>query len=202
VLLADARAHGESGGAIATYGVLESGDTLRWFEWLQQMLGPRCIDGLGDSMGAAILLQSLAVEPHFCAVIAESSFASFREASYDRIGQWFGTGPWLGRTVLRSAVDAGFLYAEFRYGIDFWRASPQEAVARTVVPVLLIHGLADDNLPPRHSELIKAGNPTVVLWEPPNAEHCGAASAEPEEYRRRVLAWFDGHSAHAAQPAE
>jgi uncharacterized protein len=197
VLLADARAHGDSGGAIATYGAIEAGDTRRWFEWLQQAIVPRCIDGLGDSMGAAILLQSLAVEPRFCAVVAESSFASFREASYDRIGQWFGTGPWLGRTVLRPAVDAGFLYADFRYRIDFWRASPEEAVARTRVPVLLIHGLADDNLPPRHSERIKLGNPAVVLWEPPNAGHCGAATAAPDEYDRRVAGWFDAQHSPA-----
>src|ERR1700734_3929039 len=99
VLLPDARAHGESGGAIATYGLKEPDDVRRWFEWVQGPLAPDCIDGLGNSMGAASLLQSLAVEPHFCAVVAESPFASFREASYDRLGQWFGTGPGLGRTA-------------------------------------------------------------------------------------------------------
>jgi uncharacterized protein len=193
VLLPDARAHGESGGAIATYGVMESDDTRRWFEWLKNSLARHCIDGLGDSMGAAILLESLATEPQFCAVVAESSFATFREASYDRIGQWFGTGPWLGRTLLRPAVDAGFLYADIRYDIDFWRASPEEAVARTRVPVLLIHGLADDNLPPRHSERIREANPAVVLWEPPGAGHCGAAAAAPAEYERRVVGWLGAH---------
>ena len=193
VLLPDARAHGESGGAIATYGVKEADDVRSWFEWLQQALAPRCIDGLGDSMGAAILLQSIAVEPHFCAVVAESSFASFREASYDRLGQNLGTGPWLGRTLLQPAVEAGFLYAGIRYGIHFELASPERAVARTHVPVLLIHGLADTNLPPRHSELIKARNPAVILWEPPNANHCGASSAEPGNYERRVIGWFEEH---------
>jgi uncharacterized protein len=195
VLLPDARAHGQSGGPIATYGVTEAADLRLWFEWLQQTLAPRCVDGIGDSMGAAILLQSLAVEPHFCAVVAESSFASFREASYDRIGQWFHTGPWLGRTLLRPALDAGFLYADFRYAINFDRASPEDAVARTTVPVLLIHGLADTNLPPRHSQRIKAANPNVDLWEPPKADHCGASTASPAEYERRVLGWFGAHDA-------
>jgi uncharacterized protein len=195
VLLPDARAQGESGGAIATYGVKESDDLRRWFEWLARDLAPHCIDGLGDSMGAAILLQAVAVEPDFCAVVAESGFASFREAGYDRLGQWFGTGPWLGRTVLRPAVDAGFLYADIRYGVDFERASPEMAIAGSRVPVLLIHGLADDNLPPRHSERIRAGNPAVVLWEPPNVGHCGAENAEPDEYQRRVVGWFDSYRA-------
>jgi fermentation-respiration switch protein FrsA (DUF1100 family) len=195
VLLPDARAQGESGGTIATYGVKESDDLRRWFEWLERNLAPHCIDGLGESMGAAILLQAVAIEPGFCAVVAESSFASFREAGYDRLGQAFRTGPWLGRTVLLPALTAGFVYADIRYGVDFERASPQIAVARSRVPVLLIHGLADDNLPPRHSERIKAGNPSVVLWEPASAGHCGAAGAEPEEYQRRVMGWFDAHRA-------
>jgi fermentation-respiration switch protein FrsA (DUF1100 family) len=195
VLLPDARAQGDSGGTIATYGLKEKDDLRRWFEWLERNLAPRCIDGLGDSMGAAILLQAVAIEPGFCAVVAESSFASFREAGYDRLGQAFRTGPWLGRTVLLPAVTAGFVYADIRYGVDFERASPEIAVARSRVPVLLIHGLADDNLPPRHSERIKAGNPSVVLWEPASAGHCGAAGAEPEEYQRRVVGWFETHRA-------
>jgi uncharacterized protein len=195
VLLPDARAQGESGGAIATYGVKETGDLRHWYEWLDRDLAPHCIDGLGDSMGAAILLQTVVVEPGFCAVVAESSFASFREAGYDRLGQAFHAGPWLGRTVLLPAVTAGFVYADLRYGINFERASPEKVVAGGRVPVLLIHGLADDNLPPSHSEQIKAENPNVVLWEPANAGHCGAANAEPDEYQRRVIGWFDAHRA-------
>src|SRR5271157_6569187 len=105
VLLPDARAHGESGGELATYGVKEAGDVRRWFDWIKKVEAPRCIDGLGNSMGAAILLESLRTTPGFCAVVAESPFANFREASYDRLGQWSGTGPWLGRTLLRPMVE-------------------------------------------------------------------------------------------------
>src|SRR5580693_7892727 len=35
VLLPDARAHGASGGELATYGLLERDDIRRWFEWLE-----------------------------------------------------------------------------------------------------------------------------------------------------------------------
>src|SRR5256885_1230616 len=85
VLMPDARAHGESGGDLATFGIVERDDVRRWFEWLEQTSHPGCIYGLGESMGAAQLLQSLSVEPHFCAVIAESSFSTFREIAYDRM---------------------------------------------------------------------------------------------------------------------
>jgi predicted alpha/beta-fold hydrolase len=193
VLIPDARAHGESDGAIATYGVIESRDMRRWFEWLVTSQSPHCIDGLGDSMGGAQLLNSLTAEPGFCAVVAESAFSSFTEAAYDRLGQEFGTGPWLGRTLLRPAFDAGLIYARIKYGVDLTKSSPERAVAESRVPILLIHGLADTNLPPIHSERIKAGNAAVVLWEPVHAGHCGASGAEPEEYERRVIGWFASH---------
>jgi pimeloyl-ACP methyl ester carboxylesterase len=200
VLLPDARAHGTSDGAIATYGVMERKDIRDWFDAIARTQRPRCIDAIGDSMGAAQLLESLSAEPGFCAVIAESPFATFREAAYDRIGQQLGTGPWAGRTFLRPAVEWGFLYARLKYDIAFDSAMPAASVAQSVVPVLLIHGLKDDNLPPRHSEMIMLQNsgrdPNVALWEPANAGHCGASTADPEEYEQRVIDWFEVHDRH------
>lgn len=204
VLLPDSRAQGVSGGAIATYGIKEAGDIRDWFNWLARTQSPRCIDGLGNSMGAAQLLQSLTVEPGFCAVVAESPFASFREASYDRIGEWLGasprTGPWLGRTFFRPVVDFGFLYVRLRYSINLAQDDPAAAVAASRVPVLLIDGLRDNNLPPRNVELIRSAsrgrNPNVALWEPQDAGHVGAFGADPKEYERRVVGWFQAnHSA-------
>jgi uncharacterized protein len=193
VLLPDARAHGESGGLIATYGVLEAEDLRRWFVWLQQSEQPRCIDGVGDSMGAAELLRSLDAEHGYCAVIAESVFSNFREVAYIRLGEWFGTSPWLGRTLLRPAVDIGFVYARLRYGIDFAQASPIRAVATSDTPILLIHGLADSNIPSRQSEKIKLRHPSAELWEPPDADHCGASSTDPAGYESHVLGFLAAH---------
>lgn len=197
VLLPDARAQGMSGGGLATYGVIEAGDLQRWINWLALKQAPRCVYAIGESMGAAQLLNSLKTVHGFCAVVAESSFVSFREVSYVRIGEWLGTGPWLGRTFLRPVVESGILYARRRYGIDLARADPARGVAASRVPVLLIHGLADDNIPPYNSEGIfaasKGGNPDVALWEPPNANHCEAMAAEPGEYERRVAGWFQSH---------
>ena len=43
ILLPDARARGDSGGPVATYGYLESGDIARWLAWLRQDQKPRCV---------------------------------------------------------------------------------------------------------------------------------------------------------------
>jgi uncharacterized protein len=194
VLLPDARAHGTSGGQLATYGLLESDDIRRWFNWLQQNQHPGCIFGFAESMGAAQLLQSLRAEQHFCAVAAESPFSTFREIAYDRVGQFFHTGPWVGRTVLRPVVEFAFDYARWKYKLNFDQVSPEGALVGTRVPVLLIHGKNDSNIPVRHSRRILAHDPLVTLWEVPNADHCGAASAAPREFEQRLMGWFDSHS--------
>jgi uncharacterized protein len=192
VLMMDSRAHGESGGEIATYGLLETGDVRQWIDWLEFTARPTCVFGLGESMGAAILLQSLRQESRFCAVAAESSYQSFREIAYDRAGQFTRTNTWIARTLGRPSIEAGVLYARFRYGADLSQVSPESAVGATRVPVLLIHGSSDVNTPPRHSVAIKARNPNrVSLWIVPGAIHTGASSAAPEEFWRRVLEWFE-----------
>src|SRR6202012_2082334 len=115
VVLPDARAHGVSRGAMATFGLLEADDDHRWVDFVETELRPRCVYGLGESMGAAGLLQSLNGETRYCAVVAESGFSSFREVSYDRVGQFFHTGPWLAESLLRPVVDGSFLYARWKY---------------------------------------------------------------------------------------
>jgi hypothetical protein len=104
VLVPDSRAQGESGGGFPTYGIKESDDVHRWFDWLVMQQHPKCIFGMGESMGAAIVLQSVKTTP-FCAVVAESSFASFRQIAYVRVGQFFQSGTWLGRIALRPAME-------------------------------------------------------------------------------------------------
>jgi uncharacterized protein len=199
VLLPDARAHGASAGPLATYGFLERNDIHQWFDFLSAQLRPHCIFGFGESMGAAELLQSLAVEPRFCAVAAESSFSSFREIAYDRMGQPFHLGPWFGRTVLRPVVEFAFLYTSWKHHLDMRQVSPEDAVAATRVPVFLIHGQIDRNIPPRHSRRIHARNPNTVLWEVPSADHCGAISAAPQDFEQRLLAWFSAKPANETE---
>ena len=91
------------------------------------------------------------------------------------------------------AIHIGFLYARVRYGLNLYRASPAEAVRSSRVPVLLIHGTSDTNIPIRHSRELHALNPDgTVLWEVAGADHGGAMGMDRELYRRRVVEWFGG----------
>ena len=186
-LLPDARAHGDSGGSLASYGVREAGDLRAWARWARHQYA--CVYGLGESMGAAILLQSLDGSD-FCAVVAESPFVSFREIAYDRVGQPLGAGTWFGSIILRPVVESAFFYARVRYAIDLREASAERTVGRTSIPLLLIHGTTDDSVPLRHSWRLRLANPSASLWEIPGCPHTGAISSHPREFEKRVLGWF------------
>jgi hypothetical protein len=193
VLMPDARHHGASGG-LTTYGVREVDDIRRWLNWLENQEPARCVYGLGESMGGMELLESLPREPRFCAIVAESASASFREEAYYRFGRPFHTGPWLGRTFFRPPLEAGILFVRLWYGVDLGTVTPEQAVVGTKVPILLIHGLNDRVVLPYHSDWIQAKNPTAItVWKVPGAIHTGAYKAAPQEFEQRVLEWFASH---------
>jgi pimeloyl-ACP methyl ester carboxylesterase len=104
-------------------------------------------------------------------------------------------GPWLGRTFFWPTDEVGFLYVRMKYGLNLDFASPKQALRASTVPVLLIHGTADRNIPSYNSKDMQAANPVhVALWLVPGAVHCGAYDVNPEEFGRRILNWFSAHS--------
>jgi uncharacterized protein len=191
VLLPDARGHGESGGELVTYGVKESDDIHRWVSWIYEHDPPQCVYGFGESYGAALVLQSLAVEGRFCAVAVESPFSTAREMSFERVSGPLHFGPWFGRTLGRPAIWSAVVYTHVRYGIDLLQPSPLDAAAHSSVPVLLIHGEDDRNIAPRHSQLIVAAAPGhAELWLVPHAGHTRAWAVAHREFEARLLRWF------------
>ena len=207
VIMMDARAHGASEGPIATYGWLERNDTRAIVDALLSSLrspclsiqwhgpggpdcpGPRHIFALGESMGGGIALQSAGADPRIEAVVAESSFANLREASYDYAG--LRQYPWLGKTFLSPFTWTLLYRGEKLSGLPVAEVSPVKAVASRAFPVLLICDEKDVALPCRHSEMIyAAARGPKQLWRVPGAFHAAALGFQPEEFKRRVLLFF------------
>lgn len=189
VTLMDARAHGESGGSIATYGWLERNDTRAIVDALMASEHPTHIFALGESMGAGIALQSAGVDPRIEAVVAEASFASLRESSYDYAG--LQKYPLLGKTLFAPGAWVMRARGQSLAGFPVAEVSPEHAVAYRVFPVMLICDAADTTLPCRHSEKIfAAARGPKSLWVVPRAFHTAALGYQPEEFKRRVLHFF------------
>jgi dipeptidyl aminopeptidase/acylaminoacyl peptidase len=189
VLTPDLRGHGESEGT-ASYGVIEADDVHRWADWLLRSPGISRLYGMGGSLGGSVILQSLDTEPRFRAVIAESAYSDFPSVARERVSRSLPSGArWLAEPV----VWSGLAWTRWRYGIDLRRTSSTDAVRRTRVPVLLIHGLADDRTSPENSRRIAAANRSAELWLVPGAGHTGVWATAPREFESRVPGWFAAH---------
>ncbi len=195
VVMMDARAHGASDGSMATYGWLERRDTsaiidaLLLSERINSVTARTHIFALGESMGAGIALQSAGADPRIEAVVAEASFASLREAAYDYAG--LQKYPLLGKTLFAPGAWMMIYRGQSLAGFPASEVSPEKAVAVRAFPVLLICDGADTTLPCRHTRRIyAAATGRKELWEVPNAFHTAALGYQPEEFQRRVLAFF------------
>lgn len=171
ILLPNSRAHGESGGFVATYGLRESDDIRRWVYWLYAPL-------------SLILLSPIS---------AYDSGRIFRGSwSF-----WYG-GHCRKNGRIPRRRDWSSL-CSLRYGVDLRRANPVEAVRSSMVPVLLIHGEEDINIRPWHSRALAQADPVYAqLWLVPGAGHCGAMAVASEEFWSRVLTLIARHN--TAQP--
>lgn len=193
-LMPDSRAHGASVPAIATYGLREIYDVHSWIDWLATQRGCTRIYGFGTSMGGAILLESLAVETRFHAVVADSPFADFSSIATYRVDQRIPFPPVIANIVSAPVIFSAFTYGRLRYGLDLAKVLPLNAVKQTNTPVLLIHGTADTNILISESQRLRDSNPHhVQLWRVDGAGHTGSFGAQPAEYRSRVLAWLRDH---------
>jgi len=189
LVMMDQRAHGESGGAMATYGWLERNDTRAAVDALIASEHPAHIFALGESMGAGIALQSASVDPRIEGVVAEAPFASLREASYDYAG--LQKYPLLGKTLLAPGAWVMLYRGGKLAGFSAAGVSPERAVAARNFPVLLICDEEDTTLPCRHARRIyAAARGPKSLWVVPGAFHAAALGFAPEEFRRRVLDFF------------
>jgi alpha-beta hydrolase superfamily lysophospholipase len=189
VVMMDQRAHGESGGSMATYGWLERDDSRAVVDALVSTEHPVHIFALGESMGAGIALQSAGIDPRIEAVVAEAPFASLREASYDYAGlQEF---PLLGKTLFVPGAWVMLHRGGKLAGFPASGVSPEQSVAGRNFPVLLVCDEADTTLPCRHAmRIYAAARGPKSLWMVPGAFHTAALGFAPEEFRRRVLEFY------------
>jgi pimeloyl-ACP methyl ester carboxylesterase len=189
VVMMDSRAHGESGGAMVTYGWLERHDTVAVIDALMATEEIRHLGVLGVSMGAANALQSAAIDPRIEAVVAEGPFANLREVSYDYAG--LDVSPLLGKTLFRPASIVAMREAGLAGNFSPDAVSPEKAVANRPFPVLIICGTSDHRIPCRHAERVyDAAIGPKELWEVKNAGHAAALGRDPAGYEARVTAFF------------
>jgi hypothetical protein len=185
VLLFDRRGEGESDGDGNLYGWSGDKDVRAAISFLQTRadVDDDRIGGLGLSVGGEIMLETAAATPALKAVVSEGAgFRSIREAS-----ELPGAARWLlfPQNLVLTGTTA--LFANEKPPPDLKEFIPDIA-PRPVFFIFATHGQGGEELNPAYYDA--AGEPKT-LWEVPEAGHTGALEARPQEYERRVIAFFD-----------
>lgn len=177
VIAYDSRAHGQSGGEYCTYGYYEKQDLQRVLDTIEA--SPIVL--MGNSMGAAVILQAAAEDDRVAAVVAAETFDSLGAVVRHRAPAILNE--WTIRRVLSLAERRG------NFPVD--AVSPVMAASRITAPVLLIHGAADRGTPPEHSQRVFAALPPGAkqLILVPEAGHNESLKGEP--IWAEIAAWID-----------
>ena len=187
LLLFDLRGHGESDGDRFSLGQHERKDVAAAVDLLAGYGFPTGrIVLVGESMGAAVAIQGLALRPDVAAVVADSAYADgqaiVREAgpSETRLPDWY--------------TAAIVLAAKILFGIDAGAVDPAAVVRATPrVPLLIVHCDGDTLIDPHHARDLRdaSANGGTLLWTATGCGHVGASGRYPDDYRSRLITFVD-----------
>jgi alpha-beta hydrolase superfamily lysophospholipase len=189
VVALDSRGHGESGGGRPSYGFYEKADLKAVANWaLASFPHDEGYVAFGISMGAATVLQYAPTDPRLDAAVADSSFRSAVAELDHRLKRGFV--PFFLRPLVIRVADA---ICRRREGFSLYGIRPEDSILETDIPLMLIHGLADDYVPWKMSlamaETRRRRLPEAVteLRLVPEGEHARSIKADPEGYAAALL---------------
>lgn len=185
LLYYDFRYFGESDGKITTLAYKEQQDMLDAIEYLKtrkdvdkDKIG---VFGFSLSAGTALLINSKDVK----VIVADSSYASINKLAEEL---------YFKSKIITFPFKLMFsIYSKIFLGKNLLSISPEKAVEKLEIPILLIHGDADSQFPLEHSQILHKNAPNSELWIIKGAEHGYTFSTAPKEYEKRVLEFFDKH---------
>ncbi len=181
LLLVDERAHGKSQGRTISFGVRERQDVLSWTNYAVCRFGPQVqILLYGVSMGAATVLMAaeLDLPKNVRGIIADCPYASPIEVML-HVGKVIRFPSLLIRpfAILAAKVFGGF---------DLMEADAREAVKHTPVPILILHGEADNFVPTEMSDIVSCNPAMITRHTFPGAAHGISYLADTPRYQKIV----------------
>ena len=167
VLLVDQRTHGRSEGKLITFGVKESQDAISWTLFIQEKYNTKNIILSGMSMGATTVLFAcgLGLPSSVKGIIADSGFTSPIDIIRSVGERYFKINP----SLLIPSID---LCCRIFGKFSITESNTIDAIKKTDVPILLIHGKADGFVPCEMSQKVfdsDSSKSRLVLVE--NANH-------------------------------
>jgi len=185
ILMFDFRNSGESEGSLTSVGQYEVRDLLGAVDFIKSQPDlNRQIVLYGFSMGASTAIMAGARDLDVAAVIADSPFADLRSYLYENLSVW---------SELPSIPfnQAFFIVVPPLTGLQPNAVSPVEEVKNFAGrPLLLIHGLADADVPVENSRALQQAYPEARLLTVPGGLHVKNYEADPGLYIQSVTAFL------------
>ena len=186
-LLFDFRYRGESEGDAQTLGAKESWDIQSAVDYLKTRpdVDPERIGIQGNSLGAASAILAAAEKPEIKGVVAQIPFTGTKYILCHFFKNEFGLPCFPFAHVTKWTT-------ELRLGVDLDKIAPVEVIGRiSPRPVFLIDEGMDTVFPCNSVEtLYVAARDPKMFWMVPDATHGQAMEKAPEEYQKRVLAFW------------
>lgn len=183
VIVVDQRSHGQSSGKVITFGIKERKDCLRWIEYAKERFGkdvPIILSGL--SMGAATVLMAcdLNLPSNVKGIIADCPYSSPKEIIM-KVSKEMHFPPHL---ILPFVWLGGFLFGRF----NLFESSAAQAIKTSEIPILILHGDADELVPFEMSEsMLSSGAKDITLESFAGAGHGLSYIVIPDKYENVVI---------------
>lgn len=183
VMTFDYRGYGSSRGQPDREGIVQ--DAVAVMGAARERMPDKPIFIVAQSLGGAIAIPALARwQGQVCALMLDSTFASYREIARDKLAGFWLTWP-------------------LQYPLSWLVSddlSPIDDAAKITQPVLMFHGDQDRAVSwYLGRRLFDALGSTQKTWELiPNGEHTAALGMKDDRYRKQVLAFFQKQGASCA----
>lgn len=181
VLVCDHRNHGKSGGRNTTFGYYEKYDIKAWTSWLYKRLGPDCrIGTMGESLGAATVLQNAAIDSRLSFCIADCPYSDLAGLFKMHLRKSFHIPSF-------PFLNIASFFTKLRIGVSFKDISPVRDIDKIKIPVFFIHANDDECIPKEMSiEMYNAKKGFKKLYIAPNARHVESYWKNREQYELLV----------------
>ncbi len=185
VLLPDCRAHGDSEGKYIGMGWLDRRDIVQWVHKIIEMQPDAEIVLYGISMGAAAVMMASGEDDlpvHVKCIIEDCGYSSVWEQLSSELKTLLNMPPF---PVLYSAD----IISKLKAGYSFHQASSIEQVRRAKVPIMFIHGEADEFVPGNMVyQVYEAAPVEKELLVVPDTGHTRCCACD-KEYWNKILAF-------------
>ena len=187
VLIYDNRAHGDSGGSTATWGLLESEDAMRAVDFVQQRTGLPAgkIGLLGLSIGGTAALRETTGDPRIGALVVEATYSSMGEEVQFMYSKYGALSEWPARWV-----------AQLLGRLDYSQIEPRDIVCGlSSRPLLLVYGSEDADVPiaEAHRMAAAACRPDALLVVNATSHGRYMDSPDAQMYATRLVSFFDSN---------